>query len=210
MCANFKPLLPEQAPQLDLFEPTFKYPQEVYPGYLCPILIKNKNHMQWREALFGLVPKWSTDNKIARHTYNARSETVQQKPSFRHAWSHNQFALIPAQTIFETRYQKDKAERWAIQRNDGQPFTIAAIYELTQIDGQLVRSVSMLTINADHHPLMQQFHAPDDEKRSVVVIPEQHRKDWLNADHQTAKQMLKELREADYEIYFAPRLKAEN
>jgi putative SOS response-associated peptidase YedK len=34
-------------------------------------------------GMFGLVPHWATDTKIARQTYNARSETVAAKPSFR-------------------------------------------------------------------------------------------------------------------------------
>lgn len=39
-----------------------------------------------REALpglFGLIPHWATDTKIGRQTFNARSETVASKPSFR-------------------------------------------------------------------------------------------------------------------------------
>ena len=42
-----------------------------------------------REALpgqFGLIPHWATDTTMARHTFNARSETVAVKPSFRDAW----------------------------------------------------------------------------------------------------------------------------
>lgn len=31
-------------------------------------------------------------------------------------------------------------------------------------------SLSMLTVNADEHPLMRRFHKPGDEKRSVVVL----------------------------------------
>lgn len=47
--------------------------------------------------------------------------------------------------------------------------------------------MSLLTINADHHPLMKQFHKPDDEKRSVIVIPDNLRNDWLNCTHSEAK-----------------------
>ena len=66
-------------------------------------------------------------------------------------------------------------------------FTLAAIFEETLIDGQKIRSMSLLTINADHHPLMKQFHKPDDEKRSVIVIPDNLRNDWLNCTHSEAK-----------------------
>lgn len=52
--------------------------------------------------------------------------------------------------------------------------------------------MSMLTMNADTHPLMKQFHAPAHEKRSVVIIPEGHRLEWLNADHTQATELILE------------------
>ena len=51
----------------------------------------------------------------------------------------------------------------------------------------------MLTINADYHQFMKQFHAPTDEKRSIIVIPEKYRKDWLNADNEHAHEYFFEL-----------------
>ena len=81
-----------------------------------------------------------------------------------------------------------KAERWGIYREDGLPFTGAAIYDSTVIDGQQIRSMSMLTINADNHPFMSQFHKPEDEKRSIIVIPEEYREDWLNCKKEDADQ----------------------
>ena len=39
----------------------------------------------------------------------------------------------------------------------------------------------MLTINADAHPLMNQFHKPADEKRMVAILPPQHYQAWLDA-----------------------------
>lgn len=207
MCANFKPLRPAFAPQFDLFPPSFDYKAEIYPGQSCPILVNYKNHMEWREATFGLIPTWAKDTIIARHTYNARSETVATKPSFRHAWHHNQFALVPVEIFYEPRYIQNKPERWAIERLDKQPFTIAAIYELVEQDGQLIRSMTMLTINADQHPLMRQFHAPTDEKRAIAVIPPALRANWLNADHRSAKELLLELQSAEYNAYSAPRIK---
>ena len=39
----------------------------------------------------------------------------------------------------------------------------------------------MLTINADEHLLMRNFHRPGDEKRMVVILPEERYVDWLAA-----------------------------
>jgi len=45
--------------------------------------------------MFGLVPHWGDPVKLSRMTYNARTETVSEKPSFRNAWKRRQFGLIP-------------------------------------------------------------------------------------------------------------------
>jgi putative SOS response-associated peptidase YedK len=39
----------------------------------------------------------------------------------------------------------------------------------------------MLTINADQHSFMNQFHKPTDEKRMVVVLNEDAYQAWLEA-----------------------------
>ncbi|MDI3239487.1 SOS response-associated peptidase family protein, partial [Acinetobacter ursingii] len=93
---------------------------------------------------------------------------------------------LSVQEFYEPKYINGKPYWYTIKRKDDQPFTVAGIYDDAVIDGNKVRSFSMLTINSDHHPFMKQFHAPKDEKRSIIVIPEQYRKDWLTADHEHA------------------------
>lgn len=78
------------------------------------------------------------------------------------------------------------------------PFTVAGIYEYATVNGEPVVSMSMLTINADMHPFMRQFHAPDDEKRSIVVIPKGHRKDWLTCNHVQARVFLVDMPPDEY------------
>lgn len=45
-------------------------------------------------------------------------------------------------------------------------------------------SFSMLTINADEHPLMHRFHKPGDEKISVVVLEDDAWGAWLKTDRE--------------------------
>ena len=45
----------------------------------------------------------------------------------------------------------------------------------------IVFSFTMLTINANDHPLLCQFHKPVDEKRMVVILQPDRYDDWLNA-----------------------------
>lgn len=58
------------------------------------------------------------------------------------------------------------------------PAAIAGIWEFRPQD--LLLSFSMLTINADGHPLMHRFHKPDDEKRMVMILDPDHYQGWLD------------------------------
>ena len=138
-----------------------------------------------REALlgsFGLIPHWSKDDKMARHTYNARSETVAEKPSFRDAWRRAQHCIIPVSAIFEPDWRSGKAVPTRIQRKDDKPMGIAGLWAVNRkATGEEVLSFTMLTINADSHPVFNQFHRPEDEKRMVVILREDQYDEWLDA-----------------------------
>ena len=138
-----------------------------------------------REALnglFGLVPHWSQDTKITRYTYNARSETVAVKPSFRDAWKNAQHCIIPAEAIFEPDYRSGRPVPARISLADDTPMGIAGLWSRWKSpQGDIVHSYTMLTINATDHPLMRLFHKPDDEKRMVVILPAARYDDWLQA-----------------------------
>ena len=72
---------------------------DVWPGYAASFIRRPQEAdvgdgaTPQRESLsgvFGLIPHWAKDTKIVRQTYNARSETVAVKPSFRDAWKNAQ------------------------------------------------------------------------------------------------------------------------
>jgi putative SOS response-associated peptidase YedK len=156
-----------------------EYPDESYPGFAAPMVLQS--HQSGRIACglakFGLIPSWAKDEKIARHTYNARSETAAEKPSYRAAWRQRQYGLVLVDNFYEPSYGSGRAVRWKIELASGDPFGIACLWDrwTHPASGELVVSFSMLTVNADQHPVMKQFHKPGDEKRTPVIIaPEMH------------------------------------
>ena len=173
---------------------------DLWPGYLGSFVRRHPHADVGDEAvpeyealpgLFGLVPHWATDLKLARHTFNARSETVATKPSFRDAWHRGRHCIIPAEAIYEPDWRSGKAVATRITRADGAPMGIAGLWDRwKQPDGSWLHSYTMLTINADQHALMRQFHKPTDEKRMVVILPEAAYADWLKADARTAMDFL--------------------
>jgi len=167
---------------------------DVFPTYPGPIVLKSHNTERTAIGLarFGLIPSWAKDDDFGRKTYNARAETVAEKPSYKHAWYKRHYALALADAFYEPNYESGKAVRTRIRQSDGQPMAIASIWDTwTEPEsGEVIASFSMLTINADSHPVMSRLHKPDDEKRTVVPLKPALFQDWLNATPETAKDLL--------------------
>lgn len=174
---------------------------DLWPGSTGPFIRRHEfadagdEAVPAREALlgvFGLIPHWSKDLKIARRTYNARSETVADKPSFRDAWKRGQYCLIPAEAIYEPDWRSGRAVATRIARADDAPLGIAGLWARWRSpEGEVVHSYTMLTLNADHHALMRQFHRPTDEKRMVAILPEARYDAWLASSAPDAADFLR-------------------
>ena len=187
MCTNFTPTKKNRwaKDKLGVDLPA-KYPVESYPGFVAPLVVKSNqsDRVACGLAKFGLIPAWARDEKIARHTYNARSETAPEKPSYRTPWRQRQYGLVLVDNFYEPSYESGRAVRWKIELASGDPFGIACLWDrwTDPVSGELVVSFSMLTVNADEHPVMRQFHKAGDEKRTPVIIAPELHEAWLSAD----------------------------
>ena len=193
MCVNFTPAQPTSLQRMVGEVAQFDHPPEAFPGYPAPIVVAAEGDaLELRPALFGLIPAWAKDRAFGRRTYNARSETVAEKPSFRGAWRARRFCLVPMQRFYEPCWETGKAIRWSIHRRDEEAFAVAGIWEnwTDRDSGEIVGSFSMLTINGDGHEVMGRFHRPGDERRSLVVVDQRDWSKWLRATTAEATAML--------------------
>ncbi|MGE8560845.1 MAG: SOS response-associated peptidase [Acinetobacter sp.] len=209
MCANFKPLTLKQVQDLNLPEIPFEYPEEVYPGYDLPLLFKSQKGLEWRKVIFGLVPKWAEDKTIAHKTYNARSETLLQKPSFSNALLKYKFGVIPVSEFYESKYFDQKPQRWGVRRKDGKALYIAALYEICKIKDEVIRSATMITMDAIDHPMMKEFHEAGNVKRSVIVIPQERLNEWLSWRSPDIRSFVEGFPEVEFECSHVAKAKIE-
>jgi len=85
-------------------------------------------------AGWGLVPSWAKDPSIGHRLFNARSETVAERPSFRSALRHRR-CLIPVDGFYEwgppPPGSRDQARKqpWYVHRSDGSPMVLAGLRE---------------------------------------------------------------------------------
>jgi putative SOS response-associated peptidase YedK len=137
---------------------------------------------------WGLIPSWSKTPILKYSTNNCRSEEAAAKPTFRDAWRKGQRCIIPAVSFDEPCWETGKNVWWRFHRVDGFPWALAGLWN-TWVDrstGEVVESYTMLTVNADDHPIMNRMHKPDSklsadqqDKRSVVAIEQGEVERWL-------------------------------
>ena len=198
MCSNFQPIKKTSntwvKQHFDCDLPNTDWREETYPTYPAPFIYLDEGKPRCELAQFGLVPHWATDKKkFGLKTYNARSETVQEKPSYRSAWKERRFGLVIMESFYEPSWETGKPVRWRIRRSDSQPIAAASIWEriIDKETSEIIFSFSMLTIKATDHEVTKHFHKPEDEKRSIVVFNENQYLPWLEANKVEAESFLK-------------------
>lgn len=98
---------------------------------------------------WGFVPGWSKDLSFGSHLINARSETVAEKPAFRHAIKYRR-CIITASGFFEWSHSAGKKQPYYIQLADQTPMCLAGLWESWKApDGSVIETFAILTTAAN-------------------------------------------------------------
>ncbi len=160
----------------------FNYFYRAFSNPGIPVITQSKPSdiqlLQW-----GLIPAWVADLEKAKHirkgTYNARSETLHETPSFRNTL-HGGRCLIIAHGFFEWQLRGGAKIPWYIRLKDGTPFAFAGLCDtwLDPASGDSLNSFSIITTKAN--PLMEKIH--NTKKRMPVILTPEKEKDWISGD----------------------------
>ena len=55
----------------------------IAPSQICPVIVNDEGAIRLQNFVWGLVPHWAKDKSIGYRMINARSETVEEKPSYK-------------------------------------------------------------------------------------------------------------------------------
>lgn len=189
--------------------------RDIFPRYQAPFIRRAADDAGYsREAVvgrWGLIPWFSKTADIKYSTNNARSEELSAKDSYKHPWARGQRCIIPAQWFYEPYWgpyenQFKRCEWWQFRRADGQPWGLAGIWNawIDKTTGERHESFSMLTMNADEHPLMKRMHRNEldaktkqplpldqQDKRSVIPIELGDVDTWLAGTVEEASKLLR-------------------
>lgn len=155
-------------PLQETFFPRFN----VAPTQNLPV-ITNQNQHEIQLFRWGLIPFWAKDSKIGSKLINARTETLAEKPSFKHALKERR-CLVLADGFYEWKKVGKTKIPMRITLKNEEPFAFAGLWEnWKNPSGEFVRSFTIITTEANE--LMSGIH-----NRMPAILPRANEKDWID------------------------------
>ena len=145
------------------------------PGTVRPVvLIRGTQERAVGALKWGLVPPFVKDLSDWKPLINARSETVNEKPSFRKAFQRKR-CIVPANGFYEWKdFGGGRKIPFYIRLLDQDLFGMAGIHETHRdADGNELHTFAILTTEANE--LMQPLH-----DRMPVILRQDDYNVWLN------------------------------
>lgn len=161
---------------------------------------------------WGLVPSWAKDPGIGAKSFNARAETLAERPMFRSALAKRR-CIVPADAFYEWQRlgasapagrRAGRKQPWCFRRADGGPIAFAGLYEVWREreaaagahgDGGSQPGDWLLTctiITTDANGLMAPIH----DRMPVVLLGEDYDA-WLSPEPLGPPELAQLLRPVD-------------
>lgn len=156
---------------VEVFDEKYSPTYNCAPSQNLPVITNSEpeklNFFKW-----GLVPFWSKDIKIGFKLINARSENIEEKPSFKTAFAKRR-CLIPANGFYEWKTVGKQKIPYRIFLKSEEIFAIAGIWEIWKdAENRPLNSFSILTTTPNS--LMRNIH-----NRMPVILNKHDEQAWL-------------------------------
>jgi putative SOS response-associated peptidase YedK len=132
---------------------------------------------------WGLIPFWVKDAASSRDirlkTFNARMETMLEKPSFREAVKTRR-CLVLCQGFYEWETREHRKIPHYIYLKDQPPIAMAGLYEhwTDRETGEVISTCTIITTAANK--MMEKIH--NTKKRMPLILAEENEKVWIDPD----------------------------
>lgn len=155
----------------------------IAPGHVMPVIARDQGNkikmMRW-----GLVPVWAKDPKIGFKLFNARAETVEEKPAFRSSFKSKR-VLVPVDSFYEWKKEGKHKEPYQYSLKDEDIFAFAGLSaDWHDPNGNELQTFTIITTDANS--LVRQVH-----DRMPVILNMKDESTWL--DPETPIEQLKSL-----------------
>jgi putative SOS response-associated peptidase YedK len=166
-----------------LIDPDKYRPSYYYHAFGLPSLpaVCSAEPSEIKLLKWGLIPSWTRSidqaNIIRYKTFNARSESIDTKPSFSSAFAVKR-CIIPVKGFFEWQHVGNERIPWYIYQSENEVLSIAGIYDewIENNTGEVFSTFSIITTEAND--LMARIH--NSGKRMPAILNNSSETRWLD------------------------------
>jgi putative SOS response-associated peptidase YedK len=147
---------------------------------LLPVICSD-NPGEFRLYRWGLIPFWVKDLKnasdIRTKTFNAKAETLAEKPSFRNSLQRKR-CLVPVSGFYEWQTLEKLKIPYFITLKDKPVVVLAGLFDQwnNRETGEITNTFTIVTTRAN--PMMEEIH--NLKKRMPVILSPENEKRWLD------------------------------
>jgi putative SOS response-associated peptidase YedK len=169
------------------FRATLQQPELFVPGekvnaFTLPSVpvICNNSPDQINLYTWGLIPFWIKDAETAdalrRRTFNAKSETLAEKPSFRSSFKSKR-CLVITNGFYEWQTVGKEKIPYCMELRNQKAFALAGLYDnwTDPATGEILNTFTVITTRAN--PRMEEIH--NLKKRMPVILSPEDEGKWL-------------------------------
>lgn len=137
----------------------------------------------FRARHWSLIPRWADSPKLKFSTFNARAETVREKPVFRNAWRSAQRCLVPMSAWYDWANIDGRKRKHRVVAADQGPIVVAGLWEDWHSDERHLSSFTLITVPAT--PALSALHG-----RMPRTLNPDEADTWLHDDREHCESLL--------------------
>lgn len=146
----------------------------IKPTQDAPVVLEHDGEREVHLMRWGLVPPWAKDPKIGYKMFNARAETVGEKPAFKSAFRRKR-CLVPATGFYEWKTEGRGKTPYLFTVGDHELFGFAGLYDTWRTpNGEVLHSYTIITTAPNE--LVAEVH-----DRMPVILPRDQEQNWVDA-----------------------------
>jgi putative SOS response-associated peptidase YedK len=157
-------------PTLEAFTPN----HNIKPTQDAPVVVEHDGARELQLMQWGLVPFWAKDLKIGYKMFNARAETVGEKPAFKSSFRRKR-CVVPATGFYEWKTEERGKVPYLFGVGDSEIFGFAGLYDTWRMpNGETLYTYTIITTAPNE--LVAAIH-----DRMPVILPRAQEQVWMDA-----------------------------
>ena len=147
----------------------------IKPTQDAPVVVERDGNRELALMQWGLIPGWAKDPKIGYKMFNARAETVGEKPAFKSSFRRKR-CLIPATGFYEWQHEGRGKVPYLFTVGDHEIFGFAGLYDSWRApNGEVLYTYTLITTMPNE--LVAPVH-----NRMPVILPRDKEQLWIDPE----------------------------